>query len=204
MIIPKTKEELYIESLPFAERSAFSRARMNKGSLKGSGEKIEKIVTNSLKNRKPLSTTFVDDNRDIKRSSIGTDANPRFMSKRQRSCKKCGHEQSELSDNLTGSAQEIILNDKKSKTVRGESSAEKVPNANLQQNNTQSKELNKKPSGLVTVGDLDPQLDDYMEKQLMQNWAERHPIANQNLRSSGSRSASNRDNRSISGSRQNA
>ena len=82
MIIPKTKEELYIESLPFAERSAFSRARMNKGSLQGSGEKIEKIVTNSLKNRKPLSTTFVDDNRDIKRSSIGTDANPRFMSKR--------------------------------------------------------------------------------------------------------------------------
>ena len=126
------------------------------------------------------------------------------MSKRQRSCKNCGHEQSEFSDNLTGSAQEIVLNDKKSKTVRGESSNENVPSVNLQQNNTQNRELNKKPSGLVTVGDLDPQLDDYMEKQLMQNWAERHPIVNQNLRSSGSRSASNRDNRSISGSRQNA
>ena len=204
MIIPKTKEELYIESLPFAERSAFSRARMNKGSLQGSGQKIEETGTNSLKNRKPLSTTFVNDNRDINRSSIGTDSKPKFMSKRQRSCKNCGHEQSELSDNLTGSAQEIVLNDKKSKTVRGESSNENVSSVNLQQNNTQNRELNKKPSGLVTVGDLDPQLDDYMEKQLMQNWAERHPIVNQNLRSSGSRSASNRDNRSISGSRQNA
>ena len=201
MIIPKTKEELYIESLPFAERSAFSRARMNKGSLQSSGQKIADIGTNYLKGRKPLSTTFVDDNKDIIRSSIGTDAKPRFMSKRQKSCKNCGHEQSELSDNLTGSAQEIVLNDKIAQTVRGESSAEKVQNANLQLNNTQTKELNKKPSGLVTVGDLDPQFDDYMEKQLMQNWAERHPIPNQNLRSSGSRSASNRDNRSISDSR---
>ena len=82
MIIPKTKEELYIESLPFAERSAFSRARMNKGSLQSSGQKIAEIGTNSLKGRKPLSTTFVDDIKDITRSSIGTDAKPRFISKR--------------------------------------------------------------------------------------------------------------------------
>ena len=61
--------------------------------------------------------------------------------------------------------------------------------------------MNKKPSGLITMGDLDPQFDDYMEKQLNRNWADRHQMPNQNLRSSGSRSASNRDNRSISGSR---
>ena len=81
MIIPKTKEELYIESLPFAERSAFSRARMNKGSIKGSAQKLEGTGTNSLKDRKPLSTTFVDGNKDITRSSIGTEAKHRFMSK---------------------------------------------------------------------------------------------------------------------------
>ena len=93
MIIPKTKEELYIESLPLAERSAFSRARVNKDSLKNSGEKLNVSGANSLQNRKPYSTTFVDERKEFNRSSVGTEATKaRFMSKKQKSCKNCGHE----------------------------------------------------------------------------------------------------------------
>ena len=125
MIIPKTKEELYIESLPFAERSAFSRARLHKDSLKSSRQKVPQTGTNSLKNRKRLSTTVVNGKKDITRSSIATDTKPRFMSKRQRSCKNCGYEQSATSDNITGSAKEIIVNDTNPKNERGGNSTDK-------------------------------------------------------------------------------
>ena len=136
MIIPKTKEELYIESLPFAERSAFSRARLHKDSLKSSGQKLPQTGTNSLKNRKPLSTTYVNGKKDITRSSIATDTKPRFMSKRQRSCKNCGYEHSATSENITGSAKEIIVHDTKPRNEGRENSTEKGSIHNKQDYNT--------------------------------------------------------------------
>ena len=89
------------------------------------------------------------------------------MSKRQKSCKNCGHEQSNTSDNQTGSAQDIVIQNQKSKEKKLSSLRESNSSPQRQEFNTLPQEsavLGKKPQGLVTVGDLDPQFDDYMEK----------------------------------------